>query len=48
MEIEEIKQNIKKELKEIEEMIINEEEKDKIDLKRKKLDEMLEEYMKYI
>ena len=48
MEIEELKQNIKKELKEIEEMIINGEEKDKIELKRKKLDAMLEQYMKYI
>ena len=48
MEQEELKQNIKKELKEIEKMIINEEEKNKIDLKRKKLDALLEEYMKHI
>ena len=48
MEIEKLKEQIANKLRKIEEMIENKEEKNKINIERKKLDEMLEEYIKHI
>ena len=48
MEIEKLRNKIANELKLIEEMIKKEEDKNKIDIERKKLDEMLEQYIKHI
>ena len=43
-----LSEEIEKKLKKIEEMIINDEEKQKIDIERNKLDEMLKNYLKDI
>ena len=48
MEQESLKREIENELKKIEKMLKNEETKDIINLERKKLDRMLEEYVKHI
>ena len=45
---ESLKREIENELKKIEKMLKNEETKDIINLERKKLDRMLEEYVKHI
>ncbi len=41
-----LSEEIEKKLKKIEEMIINDEEKQKIDIERNKLDKMLKNYLK--
>ena len=48
METEKLKQQIGEKLKEIEEMIIKGDDKEEIEEQRKKLDRMLEEYIKNI
>ena len=44
--MEEMKQTIRKEIEKLEEMINSNEEKEKIEKQRKKLDKLLEEYLK--
>ena len=44
--MENLRKEIEKELKKIENMIINDEDKQKIDFERDKLDEMLKSYLK--
>ena len=48
MEQESLKKEIEDELKKLEKMLKNGETKDIINLERKKLDRMLEEYVKHI
>ena len=43
-----LKEQIKKQLEKIEKMILEEEEKNKIDIERIELDKMLKEYIKHI
>ena len=48
METKNLKEQIKKQLEKIEKMILDEEEKNKIDVERIELDKMLKEYIKHI
>ena len=48
MEIENLKHEIERQLRKIEQMIEDKENKSKIEVERKKLDEFLEEYVKHI